>query len=70
MKTYSTAQAAKLIGIHLITLRRWLASGKIRPSVSTPMNGRTLWRFTVGDVERFRKFKGTQKTGPKPKNRK
>ena len=33
------------------------------------MDGRTLWRFTDADVERFRKFKGTLKPGPKPKGK-
>jgi len=69
-KTYSTKQAAKLIGVHFVTLKRWLAARKIRPSIGTPMNGRTLWRFTDTDVDKFRRFKGTQKTGPKPKKRK
>lgn len=67
MQTYSTRQAAKLIGIHVTTLHRWLAGGKIRPSIATPMDGRTLWRFSDRDVAKFRKFKATQKRGPKPK---
>jgi excisionase family DNA binding protein len=70
MKTYSTSQAAKLIGVHVVTLHRWLASRKIRPSIGVPMNGRTLWRFTKADVAKFRRFKGKLKTGPKPKSRK
>jgi len=67
IKSYSTKQAAKLIGIHAVTLRRWLGSKKMRPSIGTPMDGRTLWRFTDADIEKFRKFKGTLKSGPKPK---
>jgi len=70
IKSYSTKQAAKLIGIHPVTLLRWIGSGKIRPSIGTPMDGRTLWRFTDADVERFRKFKGTLKSGPKSKKQK
>jgi excisionase family DNA binding protein len=65
-KTYSTTRAAKLIGVHVVTLRKWLASRKMRPSIATPMDGRTLWRFTDSDVTRFRKFKGTLKPGRKP----
>jgi hypothetical protein len=34
------------------------------------MNGRTLWRFTDSDVKKFRRFKGTLKSGPKSKKRK
>jgi len=67
MRTYSTNQAAKLIGVHPVTVRKWLASGKVRPSVAVPMDGRTLWRWTAADVEKARRFKATQKPGPKPK---
>jgi len=68
MKTYSTQQAARLAGIHYVTLHRWLAAGLIKPSVAVPMNGgRTLWRWTAADVGRVRKVKATQKRGPKPK---
>jgi hypothetical protein len=59
-----------LIGVHLVTLKRWLAGGKIRPSIGTPMDGRTLWRFTDADIGKFRRFKGTLKRGPRPKKRK
>ena len=69
MRTFSTQQAAKLIGIHWVTLRRWLADGKVRPSIAVPMDGRTLWRWTKADVERARRFKATQKPGPKPKKK-
>jgi excisionase family DNA binding protein len=69
MQTFSTQQAAKLIGIHWVTLRRWLADGKARPSIAVPMGGRTLWRWTKADVERARRFKATQKPGPKPKKK-
>lgn len=69
MQNFSTRRAAKLIGVHVVTLRRWLATGKIRPSIKLPFDGRTLWRFTLGDVKRFRKFKNAQKRGPKPKKR-
>jgi predicted site-specific integrase-resolvase len=56
-KTYSTRQAAKLVGIHWVTLHRWLASKKVRPSQATPMNGSTLWRWTDADVEKLKNYK-------------
>jgi excisionase family DNA binding protein len=68
-RTYSTTQVAQLIGVHVVTLKRWLAAGKLRPSIGTPMKGRTLWRFTDADVARFKKFKGTLKPGRKPRKR-
>ncbi len=66
MRTYSTRQAAKLIGVSYVTVRRWLADGKIRTSVAVPYDGRTLWRWTLADVARARKVKAAQKPGPKP----
>lgn len=57
MQTYSTEQAAKLAGIHWTTLHQWLHAGKVRPSHSLAMTGRTLWRWTSKDVERVRRYK-------------
>jgi hypothetical protein len=65
VKTHSTQQAAKLAGVSYITLRRWLADGKIKPSVGVPFGAKTLWRWTLADVARARKFKATQRPGPK-----
>lgn len=57
VNTYSTRQAAKKAGIHWVTLRRWLASGRIRPSQALPYDGRTLWCWTEEDVQRLREYK-------------
>ena len=57
MKTNSTKQAAKAVGISWVTLRRWLSASKIRPSKSLPFDGRTLWRWTDADVEKLRRYK-------------
>jgi hypothetical protein len=72
-KTFSTAGAARKIGVAFRTLNRWLALGKIKPSVAVPMGGgRTLWRWTDADIAKGRKVKAAQKPGPKarPKKRK
>ena len=70
-KTYSTQQAAKKMGVSFRTLNRWLFRGLLRPSVAVPMGGgRTLWRWTDGDIAKRRKVKATQKPGPKPPPRK
>ena len=67
MRTYSTREAAQLIGIHFITLHHWLGAKKIRPTIAVPIGGgRTLWRWTDSDVRRARKFKDTARPGPKP----
>jgi predicted site-specific integrase-resolvase len=56
-RTYSTKEVAREVGIHWVTLLRWISDGKVRPSLGMPMNGQTLWRWTDSDVERVRKFK-------------
>ena len=65
-KTYSTPQAAKRIGVSLITLYRWLRDGKIRPQ-GIPMQRGTIWTWTDADIAKGRKVKAAQKPGPKPK---
>ncbi len=57
MRTYSTEEAASLVGVHRLTLQRWLSEGKIRPSQAVPLKGRTLWRWTKTDVGEVRKYK-------------
>jgi DNA (cytosine-5)-methyltransferase 1 len=50
---YSLRDAAKLIGVAPITLRRWLLSGKVA-EVARDRNG---WRvFSGREVVRLRKF--------------
>jgi hypothetical protein len=43
--------------VHWTTLHRWLRAGAVRPSISVPLTGRTLWRWTHADVEEVRKYK-------------
>jgi predicted site-specific integrase-resolvase len=65
-KTYSTEVAAKRIGVSFRTLNRWLALGKIKPSLGIPFSdGRKLWRWTDADLAKGRKVKAAQKSGPK-----
>ena len=67
-KTYSTRQAAAKMSVSFRTLNRWLADGRIKPSMAIEMpNGRTLWLWRDADIAKGRKFKGTLKTGPQPK---
>lgn len=70
-KTISTASTARRIGVGLRTLNRWLALGKIRPSLAIPLGGgRTLWRWSDSDIAKARKVKAEQKPGPKPRGEK
>jgi predicted site-specific integrase-resolvase len=72
--TCSTKQAAKRVGIHWVTLLRWLAAKKIRPSVAVPIDrGRTLWRWTEKDIAKLEKLKQAtyrKGRGRKPKRKK
>lgn len=56
-KTYSTKEVARKIGIHWVTLHKWIAAGKVRPSQQIGMNGGKHWRWTEVDVARVRKYK-------------
>ena len=46
--TYRTAEAAKLLGVHPSTLRRWDKTGILRPSIRTPTGER---RYTDADLK-------------------
>ncbi len=53
----TTVEAAKEVGIHLATLQRWIAEGKIRPPKPTLRGavGYRLW--SAKDVVRLKKAK-------------
>jgi excisionase family DNA binding protein len=57
MRTYSTAQAAQLIGVHKTTLKRWLISGKVSEPRRIGNGGISARVWTGRDIERVRKFK-------------
>ena len=50
--TYRTAEAARMLGVHPSTLRRWDKTGILRPSYRTPTGER---RYTEADIEAGRK---------------
>lgn len=57
MKTYSTKEAARQVGIHWVTLLRWQAGGKVTASEQLGMNGGKHWRWTAEDIAKIRKYK-------------
>ena len=57
MKTYSTKEAARRVGIHWVTLLRWQVDGKVSASSQIGMNGGKHWRWTVKDIARVNKYK-------------
>ncbi len=57
MKTYTTAWAAKIVGVHKNTLKRWLREGKVREPRRISNGGIGFRIWTDRDVERVRKYK-------------
>ena len=55
--TYFTAQVARMVGIHKVTLQRWLLSGKVAEPRKIRNNGVEVRIWTDRDVERVRKYK-------------
>jgi hypothetical protein len=60
-KTYSTPEAAKLIGVSVITLHRWLGARKIQPYGIELGDGRKLWQWNDRDIAEGRKLKASHK---------
>ncbi len=70
MGTLSTPEVAKLVGIHPITLERWLAHGKIAGPKKLRAGKRVVRLWTMQDVERMKRHKVTsyrKGRGRKPK---
>src|ERR1700733_2225891 len=57
MKSYSTVQVARMIGVHKVTLQRWLLDGKLREPRRISNGGVDARVWTDRDVERARKYK-------------
>jgi len=68
-KTYSTPKAAKLIGVHFVTVHRWLGDGLIKPASVELGDGRKLWRWSDADIAAAKKLKAERKPGRKPKSK-
>jgi DNA-binding transcriptional MerR regulator len=57
MPKYTTAQVARMVGIHKVTLQRWLLSKKLTEPRKVGNGGMRMRVWTERDVERVRKFK-------------
>jgi MerR HTH family regulatory protein len=57
MQKLSTAQVAKKIEVHKVTLIRWLLDGKVTEPRRVKQGGQEVRIWTDRDVERVRKFK-------------
>jgi len=56
MDSYSTRAAAKVLGIHFVTLQRYIAANKIPAPKSKRVGGSIVREWTDKDIERVRKF--------------
>jgi excisionase family DNA binding protein len=77
MTTYSTMQAAKLLGIGNDTLHRWIHEGKIEAPKIQLVGGVKVRLWTDVDVERVKEYKvnsfwgkGSRRKRKNRKNRK
>jgi predicted site-specific integrase-resolvase len=55
----SNSKVARLVGVHPITLERWLASGELRRPKILISDGRIIRLWDYADVERLRQYKAT-----------
>jgi predicted site-specific integrase-resolvase len=69
-RTYTTYEAAARIGVSRQTVYMWMRRGEIVAPELMRVGKSFIRRWTLADIERAKKFKGTLKTGPKPKNKK
>ena len=57
MKSYSTVEVARKVGIHKSTLRDWLQRGAIPEPKRQSNGGQVVRIWTDRDVERVRRYK-------------
>ncbi len=70
MRAYSTRQAAKKLGVSLMTLQRYLAAKKILAPKVQKVGGVRVRLWTNKDIERTLKVLSKVKNGRRKKNQK
>jgi excisionase family DNA binding protein len=56
MKQYSTREAAKMLGLHLVTIQTYIAEGKIPAPPLLDVGGNKLRIWTDQDIEKVREI--------------
>jgi excisionase family DNA binding protein len=69
MKTYTTVEVARQIGISRQTLQSWISRGRIQSPKAIKVGNVALRLWTKTDIQKARKFKGTLKPGPRAKKK-
>jgi hypothetical protein len=57
VKPFSNAEVARMVGVHPITLERWLASGDLPWPKMVVSGGRVVRLWNEVDVQRAREYK-------------
>lgn len=73
MRTLSTVEVARAVGIHKVTLQRWLLDGKLPEPRRVRQGGVEVRIWTVRDLDRVRKYKAAhygEGKGPRKKAQK
>ena len=70
MDNYSTRDVAKKLGMHYITLQRYISSGKIPVPKIIKIGGSSVRAWTEKDIEKVRKILPTIKNGRKTRYQK
>ena len=67
---YTTTEAAAKIGVSRQTLHAWIEGGHVTAPKLVEVGQRPIRLWTIADIERVKKFKGTLKSGPKTNKKK
>jgi DNA-binding transcriptional MerR regulator len=53
----STIEVARTLGLHRVTLQKWIRVGRVKPPKLTIRNGRAVRLWTPADVEKLKELK-------------
>jgi len=70
MNPLSTSEVARQVGVHPITLERWLSQDAALAPKTLRSGRRVVRLWTPQDVARLKRFKANQRRGPKLKTKK
>ena len=57
LRHYTTRQAARKVGISLVTLQRWVSARKVKAPKLSVSRGRAVRLWAQGDLARLRRVK-------------
>jgi len=70
MQPLSTAEVARLVKVHTVSLERWLAANHSLQPKTLRSGKRVVRLWTLKDVEKLKKYKAGRRRGRKPKVKK